>query len=122
MFATRPRRALTLLALAAATLAPAAIHAQTTTTGAISGTVKDPAGAAVGSATIVVHNDATNAESTLTADGSGFYNAAQLQPGSYTVTISAAGFGTLKDTGIVVAVGQSTTLSPRSPWPPGLRR
>ena len=112
MFATRPRRALTLLAFAAAALAPAAIHAQTTTTGAISGTVKDPAGAAVGSATIVVHNDATNAESTLTADGSGFYNAAQLQPGSYTVTISAAGFGTLKDTGIVVAVGQSTTLSP----------
>ena len=52
MFATRPRRALTLLALAAAALAPAAIHAQTTTTGAISGTVKDPAGAAVGSATI----------------------------------------------------------------------
>ena len=112
MFATRPRRALTLLAFAAAALAPAAIHAQTTTTGAISGTVKDPAGAAVGSATIVVHNDATNAESTLTADGSGFYNAAQLQPGTYTVTISAGGFGTLKDTGIVVAVGQSTTLSP----------
>ena len=112
MFAIGPRRAFALLVYAAVAFAPAAIYAQTTTTGAISGTVKDPAGAAVGGATVLVHNDATNAESTLTADGSGFYNAAQLQPGSYTVTISAGGFGTLKDTGIEVAVGQSTALSP----------
>jgi Carboxypeptidase regulatory-like domain/TonB-dependent Receptor Plug Domain len=112
MFTMRPRRALALFALGAVVLAPVALYAQTTTTGAISGTVKDQSGAAVGGAAIVVHNDATNAESALTADGSGFYNAAQLQPGSYTVTISASGFSTLKNTAIVVAVGQSTSLSP----------
>jgi hypothetical protein len=115
MLTIRPRRAFALFAVAALAFAPAVTFAQTTTTGAIAGTVEDPSGAAVGGATIVVHNDATNAESTLTADGSGFYDAAQLQPGSYTVTISAPGFGTLKDTGIVVAVGQSTPLSPILP-------
>jgi outer membrane receptor protein involved in Fe transport len=112
MLFTRPCRVLALLALASATFTPFAIYAQTTTTGAISGTVKDPAGAAVGGAGVLVHNDATNAETSLTADSSGFYNAVQLQPGIYTLTISAAGFGTLKDTGIVVAVGQTTALSP----------
>jgi hypothetical protein len=112
MFAIGRRRALTLLAFSAAVLTPAAIYAQTTTTGAISGTVTDPSGAAVPGAAVVVHNDATNAETTLTADSNGFYNAVQLQPGTYTVAISAPGFATLKDTGIVVAVGQSTALSP----------
>ena len=108
----RPRRALALLAFAAIACTAPAVYAQTTTTGAISGTVTDPSGAAVSGATIVVHNDATNAETTITADSNGFYNAVQLQPGSYTLTISAGGFSTLKDTGIVVAVGQSTALSP----------
>src|ERR1700744_1072526 len=98
MFAIVPRRVLSLLALSAAALTPVAIYAQTTTTGAISGTVTDPSGAAVSGAKLIVHNDATNAESALTADSNGFYNAVQLQPGTYTVTISASGFATYKDT------------------------
>lgn len=112
MFANKSPRAFALLAFAVAALAPAALYAQTTTTGAISGTVKDPSGAVLSGASVVVHNDATNAEMTLTADSNGFYNAVQLQPGTYTVTISAPGFATLRDSGIVVAVGQSTALSP----------
>jgi outer membrane receptor protein involved in Fe transport len=112
MFVTSPPRAFALLAFAAVTLAPAAIYAQTTTTGAISGTIKDPSGAAVPGATIVVHNDGTNAESSLTADGNGFFNAGQLQPGNYTVTVTSSGFTTLKETAVVVGVGQTTTINP----------
>src|SRR5258708_13190404 len=64
--------------------------AQSTTDGAIGGTVYDSTGAVVGGATIVAHNNGTNAEQSVTADGSGNYRIASLQPGSYTVTVKAS--------------------------------
>lgn len=94
--------------LAGASMAPA----QNTTQGAIAGTVFDPAGAAVPNATIVIHNDGTNAETRLTAGGSGEYKAPSLEPGTYTVTISAPGFSDLRTTSIVVQVQQVTELNP----------
>jgi hypothetical protein len=87
-------------------------HAQSTTTGAISGTVQDGSGAAVGNATVLIRNEGTNSEISVTADGGGFYNASQLQPGLYTVTVSASGFGRFKANSVSVAVGQATNLNP----------
>ncbi len=52
------------------TLYPAML-AQSTTQGAISGTVFDSTGAAIGKATITIRNNATNAEQVATADESG---------------------------------------------------
>jgi Carboxypeptidase regulatory-like domain len=63
--------------------------AQSTTDGAIGGTIFDGTGAVVGGASITVHNNGTNAEQTITTDNSGSYRVASLQPGSYTVTIKA---------------------------------
>ncbi len=99
-------------ALALALAAVSAGHAQTAVDGAIGGTVTDATGAAVGNATVVVHNNGTNAEQTLTADGSGFFRAAHLQPGAYTLTVSAPSFQAYRSVNIVVQVGAFTTVNP----------
>jgi hypothetical protein len=99
--------------LAVLGMAASAAMAQSTTQGAISGTVFDATGAAIGKATVTIHNDATNAEQTVTADDSGNFIAPLVEPGTYTVTISASGFGTVTDDNVIVQVGQPTTLEPR---------
>jgi hypothetical protein len=101
------------LALIAGCLAVPAALAQSTTQGAISGTVEDSTNAAVPTASVTVHNTATNADIHLTADESGYFKAPLLDPGTYTVTIAARGFGTETDNQVAVVVGQTTTLSPR---------
>ena len=86
--------------------------AQTYTEGSIAGTVFDPSGALVANATIVIHNDGTNAETNLTSDGSGFYKDAQLPAATYTVTVTAAGFAPFKEVHVIVQVGLTTEVSP----------
>jgi hypothetical protein len=93
-------------------LGPIALEAQTTTEGAIAGTVEDPSGAIVGGAAVTIHNVATNAEIALTADNSGYFKAPLLEPGTYTVTLSANGFGSYRADGVLVQVGQVTTIEP----------
>jgi hypothetical protein len=100
-------------ALALISAIPQILTAQTTTTGAINGTIQDPSGASVGTASIHVKNDGTDAELTVTADGEGFFSAGQLQPGSYTVIITASGFTEYKATSVVVEVGKTTSLAPK---------
>src|SRR5260221_6594932 len=88
--------------------------AQSTTDGAIGGTVYDSTGAVVGGANIIAHNNGTNAEQSVTADGSGNYRIASLQPGTYTVTVKGgSGFGTYKAEQVIVQVGSVTEVSPR---------
>jgi hypothetical protein len=102
-------------ALAALTLAAAAcslLPAQTTTQGAVAGTVEDATGAAIPKAAVTIHNDGTNAEVHLQADDSGYFKAPLLQVGNYTVTFAASGFGDQVEKNVVVVVGQVTTLEP----------
>jgi hypothetical protein len=98
-------------ALSAAGLSSAA-YAQSTTQGAIAGTVFDSTDAGVPNATILIHNDGTNSEIKLTSGGAGEFRAPQLDPGTYTVTITAPGFAATKTSQIVVAVNQVTDLNP----------
>jgi outer membrane receptor protein involved in Fe transport len=83
--------------------------AQSTTQGAIGGTVKDPQGAVVPNATVVVKNDETNKESTATTDDEGSFRVAQLQPGNYTVTVNSTGFAAFTAK-LVVEVGRVTPV------------
>jgi hypothetical protein len=87
-------------------------HAQSSTQGAIGGTVTDSTGAVVPKATVMIHNDATNAVIQVTADDSGYYKAPLIEPGTYTVTISAPGFSSSRTGNVVVLLGQQTDLSP----------
>ncbi|MBZ5503989.1 MAG: TonB-dependent receptor [Acidobacteriia bacterium] len=91
----------------------ALLYAQSTTDGAIGGTVYDTNGAVVANAKVVVRNNGTNAETTTTTDGSGYFRVNKLQPGSYTVNVSEQGFAPYKAEQVVVQVGSVTDLSPR---------
>jgi hypothetical protein len=113
MFAIGFRRVLPLLAVAVIAFTPAVIHAQSTTDGAIAGTVYDAAGAVVPSAQIVIRNTGTNAESSVAADASGNFHSQLLAPGTYIVTVSASGFANYEATQVVVTVGSVTTLLPK---------
>ncbi|WP_263416957.1 TonB-dependent receptor [Terriglobus albidus] len=86
--------------------------AQSTTQGAIAGTVFDTTDAVVSNAKITIHNDGTNQDVVLTSASSGEYKAPLLPPGTYTVTVDVAGFASSKTTQVVVQVGQVTTLNP----------
>ncbi|ADW70864.1 TonB-dependent receptor [Granulicella tundricola] len=90
----------------------AAASGQNTTQGAISGTVFDPSEAAIPNATVRIHNDGTNADLTLTTNDSGFFKAPALAPGTYTVTVEATGFGTLRTNQVTVEVNLVTEVSP----------
>jgi hypothetical protein len=100
-------------ALSLAAMLSGAAFAQSTTQGAIAGTVEDTTGAVVPNASITIHNDGTNADKKLTSDGSGFFNAPLLEPGTYTVTVSAGSFGTIVDRGVTVQVGHETNVMPK---------
>jgi hypothetical protein len=84
--------------------------AQSTTNGAIGGLVKDPKGAVVQGANITVKNEETNKEATATTDDEGRFRVVQLQPGTYTVTVAASGFGNYTQQHVVVEVGRVTSI------------
>jgi hypothetical protein len=86
--------------------------AQSTTQGAIAGTVVDASGALIPGAAVALHNDGTGAEFKLVADESGYFKAPLVPPGTYTVTISATGFGTYEAKLVPVTVGSMTQLHP----------
>jgi hypothetical protein len=90
-----------------------AAYAQSATTGAIGGTVSDAAGALLPEVTIKVSNTATGQERTVTSNKSGEYRVTELDPGVYTATVTAKGFGTLEQDLITVTVGSQTTFSPK---------
>ncbi|MCU1329311.1 MAG: TonB-dependent receptor [Bryobacterales bacterium] len=99
-----------LRALAAAALiliGSVTLFAQTET-GQIAGSVFDPSGAIVTSATVVAVDTATQAKRTVAAT-SGTYVFANLQSGTYEVTTTAPGFETLKQT-VGVTVGSRIGL------------
>jgi hypothetical protein len=71
-------------------LTQVAIQAQTT--GSISGTILDPNKSVVAGATVVVKNNATEQEFTVTTNDDGYFKVAILPTGTYTATITAQGF------------------------------
>ncbi len=87
-----------------------ASFAQSTTDGAIGGTVKDPNGAIVQNAAVTARNEETNLEKTATSDDEGRFRVVQLQPGHYTVTVNATGFGAYTQQKVVVEVGRVTSI------------
>jgi len=86
--------------------------AQSTTQGAIAGTVVDSSDAAVPNAAVTLHNEGTNAEFQLVADDSGYFKAPLVPPGTYTVTITATGYGQYSTKAVPVTVGSLTELHP----------
>src|SRR6202167_5850646 len=72
--------------------------------GTILGSVTDPSGAVVAGATVKVRNLATGLERTTTTSADGSYAVPELPVGSYSVTVSLAGFQTAITTSVAVDV------------------
>jgi len=70
------------------------LMAQSAGTGALTGTVTDPTGAVVPSATVTLISTETNQTRTAITGNDGGYKFSLLPPGSYRVRFSAAGFKT----------------------------
>ena len=101
--------ALTLLIFCLA-FGAASAAAQSTTQGAVGGTVKDPQGAVVANASVTVKNEETNKEVSATTDDEGRFRVVSLDPGNYTVVINASGFAGFTQQKVVVEVGRVTPL------------
>lgn len=89
------------------------LYAQSTTQGAIAGTVMDASGAVVPGAAITIQNTATNFTQRLIADASGNFKAPLLEPGNYAVTVRAPNFANYRADNVIVAVSQTTAVQPR---------
>jgi len=71
------------------------------------GRVLDPSGAVVANAHVELTNSSTNVHQVTTSSGTGDYLFTHLNPGAYSVSVTASGFKTLDHTGITVVVGQT---------------
>lgn len=86
--------------------------AQDPSNGSISGTITDSSGAAIKGATVKLMNtERGETVRTVTTNGSGFYTATSLPLGTYTVSISDSGFGSVNVTQLVLHVGDALTVN-----------
>src|SRR5579885_1003446 len=85
--------------------------AQSTTDGAIGGTVTDSSGAVVPNAKVTVKNLGTNIEQNVTTDETGYFRVGKLQPAVYSVMVEAQGFAKFTAERVVVQVGSVTEIN-----------
>ncbi|HTW82427.1 MAG TPA: carboxypeptidase regulatory-like domain-containing protein [Terracidiphilus sp.] len=84
--------------------------AQGIDTGGISGTVTDQTGAIIPAATVKVLGEATGITMQTTSDAQGAFEFRNVPVGSYTVTVSASGFGPKTVSHVQVASGKETPV------------
>jgi Carboxypeptidase regulatory-like domain/TonB-dependent Receptor Plug Domain len=78
--------------------------------GAISGKVLDPDGLVLPGATVLITNAATGFTREVVTADTGAFSIPALEPGTYDVAVSMAGFGTAARTGLLLAPGGTITL------------
>jgi hypothetical protein len=86
------------------------VWAQTATT-SLRGTVYDAKGAVVSAATVILSNPATGFVRTTKSDGQGNYQFLELPPAKYDLTVNAAGFAAMKQSGLELQVATPATLN-----------
>jgi hypothetical protein len=87
----------------------AGLHAQGY--GTISGLVADPSGAVIPSATVTATQTVSGATMTVVSGSDGRYVFPALLPAPYSLTVSAAGFESYRQTGIVLEADQALTVN-----------
>jgi hypothetical protein len=97
------------LAAATMVLSAVALFAQETT-GGLQGTVKDPSGAVVSHAHVVVRGTALAGDKSVDTESTGYYRFANLPPGVYSVQVSAKGFKITRREGLTIEVGHLPTV------------
>jgi hypothetical protein len=102
------KRFFTLIMLLFATTVLSYGQATSVNGGSIQGTITDPSGAVVPGATVNISDPDTGSAKTVTTDSAGFYSVGPLNPGNYTVNVSATGFSKLS---IKTAIRTGTATS-----------
>ncbi len=100
--------AFAVIAVIALLVAIPAAFAQETTAG-LDGTVRDPTGAVVPGAHVVVSGTTLVGVKALDTDASGYYHFSNLPPGKYTITVTATGFAKIERS-LVLEVGHLPTV------------
>ena len=103
-------RRLFLVAGVLALLLHGVLLAQSTTNGAISGTVTDSTGAVLPDISVNLKNIEKSFTNNTKTNAQGFYQFPLLEPGTYTVTVSAPNFKTLSAT-TTVNVGATAIVN-----------
>jgi len=79
-------------------------------TGTIVGTVSDSTGAVVAGSVVTATNTSTSSKREVTTNEQGEYTVSQLPVGSYQITVSAQGFKTFEQSGIILRVQQQARV------------
>jgi hypothetical protein len=79
--------------------------------GTISGTVSDPSGAVIPSATVTATQTLTGAAIVVKSGGDGIYVFPTLLPSNYSISVKASGFEGYNQTGIVLEADQALTVN-----------
>lgn len=79
--------------------------------GDLTGTIFDPTGAAVPGASVLVRNDATGVEVNAKSGATGDYRVSNLPFGTYTITVTASGFGRAQLKSIEVQLNKTATAN-----------
>jgi hypothetical protein len=82
-------------------------RAQTSTSAAVLGTVRDASNAVVSGAEVTLRNVATNTTAVHTTNVEGYYTFTRAEPGSYTITVKLSGFQTATITNLTFDVDKS---------------
>src|ERR1700739_2964064 len=79
-------------------------------TGSITGTVKDPSGAAIAGATVVVASPERGITREMATNSTGDYNQSGLPAGNFDVTVTATGFKKYQVRGIKLDVAEKARV------------
>src|SRR5262245_35579717 len=89
-------------------LATSSLYAQNAV---VSGRVVDPSDAAVPNASITLTNKGTSIKAATSSNGEGYYVFPPQAPGTYEISVTAAGFAVTRLDGITLEVGQSRVIN-----------
>jgi hypothetical protein len=90
-------------------LSSIAAHGQLSTA-SLNGVVRDQQGAVVIKASVILRNSDTGLERSSASNDSGAFVFSDVNPGRYTLKVSASGFGTKQVSDFVLAVSQTATI------------
>ncbi len=107
----RLARILPILALLAVLTVVNSVLAQSGTSSAITGTVADQSDAVIQDAQVSATNVDTGAERRGTTNSQGRYLFAQIDPGTWRVSVSSSGFAAAQSQPATVAVGQTASIN-----------
>src|ERR1700704_6717128 len=100
-----------LMSLGAVCLALSGVACPQASSTSLRGTVTDSSGSAIGGATVVIDNAESRIARSATSGDGGEYRFLSLPPGTYTLTVTSAGFTRYQQTGIQLLVNTPATAN-----------